>query len=157
MHTQSYHPYGLSCSAGMTNTASGLLISTIANYITPAPTVYNTQTCKETLRVLFSYPESKCIVVIDQDHRPVGLVMNNRFYLQMLSSTRIEDLYQQSITRMMNHSSLVVDIHSSIDTVKEEIAKLTGIKQNDCVIVTENDKLTGVINITEGLLPKQFD
>lgn len=121
----------------------------LTNIVRPAPRVYDTQTCKETLRVLFSYPESKCIVVCDKSDHPVGLVMYNRFYLQMTRKSGIGGIYTERITKSMNRTPLIVDMHCTIDSLQEEINKQHKGHQSDCIIVTENAKLIGIVNVSD--------
>lgn len=130
----------------MTTTIDNIHLSLV---IRDTPRVRSTQTCKETISILHQYPESPCIVVCDKSDQPIGLVMCNRFYLQMTGKLGIDSFYMAPIVKLMNRKPMIVDINSSIDSLRSAVARRTEDVHNDCIIVTQQGKLTGIINVLD--------
>lgn len=115
------------------------------DFVREAPRVYTSQSCRETEKILLQNPESECIVVCDKSERPVGLVMCDRFFLKLHTPFGFEMFYRESVIKLMNRTPLIVDINSSIDELLVAAAKRPDGHRNDCVIVTAQGKISGVL------------
>ena len=125
----------------------------INGIIQSAPTISLSQTCRETIRVMFSYPESPCIVVCDEKEHPVGLIMCDRFYLRICSRVDMDSFYNDSISKMMTHHFLSADINDSFTQITAAVYNRPQGMRNDSVIVTDNGKFVGIIQ-TSNLNPR---
>lgn len=121
--------------------------NSILHLIQSAPTVYSQTSCKNTLRVMFSYPESPCIVVVDKREHPVGLIVCERFYLTICSRSGLDHYYNAPISTLMNHKPLIMDIQQSSRFVAQAISERPPSMHNDSIIITSHDGLyAGVIS-----------
>lgn len=121
--------------------------NSILHLIQDAPTVHTHTSCKNTLRVMFSYPESPSIVVVDKRNHPVGLIVCNRFYLTICSRSGLDHYYHAPISTLMNHKPLIIDIQQSYLSIAQAINKRPPSMRNDSIIITDHDGLyAGVIS-----------
>ncbi|MBA9084469.1 putative transcriptional regulator [Fontibacillus solani] len=119
--------------------------SSIQNYIQHAPKVCNTASCRDTIRVMFSYPESPCIVVCDKRDVPVGLVMSDKFYLTMCSRSGMDHYYNAPITKLMNRTPVTLDIHDSLHQITSSVNQRPIGMRNDSIIITSCGQYVGII------------
>ncbi|MEK5025644.1 hypothetical protein [Paenibacillus sp. FSL M7-1046] len=124
---------------------STILASGLPSVVRSAPAVYASRTCRETLRVMFQHPESKCIVVCNSVNEPVGLLMCERFFLKATGRLGMDHFYRESITKLMNRKPLITDISASPDNVRAEAMNRPEPMRNDCIIITSNGKFAGVV------------
>ncbi len=119
-------------------------LNELAGIIRSAPAVFATRTCRETLRVMFQHPESKCIVVCDATNEPLGLLMSERFFLRATGRNGIDLFYREPVMKLMNTRPLIFDISASPESILAEALKRPEPLKNDCVIITRNGKFAGV-------------
>ncbi|WP_342437407.1 hypothetical protein NSS79_31290 [Paenibacillus sp. FSL L8-0436] len=124
---------------------STILASGLPSVVRSAPAVYASRTCRETLRVMFQHPESKCIVVCNSENEPVGLLMCERFFLKATGRLGMDHFYRESITKLMSRKPLIADISASPDNVRAEAMNRPEPMRNDCIIITGNGKFSGVV------------
>ncbi|MNI44446.1 hypothetical protein D3C73_988220 [compost metagenome] len=121
----------------------------IKNYVQFAPKVRNTTSCRDTTRVMFSYPESPCIVVCDKRDVPVGLIMCDKFYLTICSRSGMDHYYHSPITKLMNRTPDVMDINDSLKQAAAVVAQRPNGMRNDSIIITNNGQYAGVIRTSD--------
>lgn len=121
----------------------------LTSLIRSAPAVPVSLTCRETLRVMFQHPESKCIVVCNSANEPVGLLMCERFFLKATGRMGMDHFYREPVARLMNRKPLTADINTSLESVRAEAAKRPEPLKNDCVIVTRNGTFSGVLYLSD--------
>ncbi|ANY67003.1 hypothetical protein BBD42_11375 [Paenibacillus sp. BIHB 4019] len=118
------------------------------------PQLNTSQTCYEALQLLRSYPEAPCAVVCNSLAEPVGLVMRDRFFLQLSSS--FLGYYQTDITKLMNTRFLSIvapsaDTGLSPDTIssmKNKAIDLHPELRSDCIVITnEQGQFVGIIDV----------
>lgn len=120
-------------------------LNKLAGIIRSAPAVFATRTCRETLRVMFQHPESKCIVVCDATNGPLGLLMSERFFLRATGRNGIDLFYREPVMKLMNTRPLIFDISASPESILAEAQKRPEPLKNDCIIITRNGKFAGVV------------
>lgn len=114
-----------------------------------APTIRSSQTCRETIRVMFSYPDSPCIVVCDKNEQPIGLVMCERFYLRICSRIGRDSFYNDPISKLMSHHFLSADINDSFAKIATAANNRPSGMRIDCVILTNNGRFTGIVQASD--------
>lgn len=117
----------------------------LSGILRSAPAVSSSLTCRETLRVMFQHPESKCIVVCNAGNEPVGLLMSTRFFLKATGRGGTDHFYRESVTRLMNHAPLIADISASHASVYAKAMNRPDAVKNDCIIITQQGKFSGVV------------
>lgn len=121
----------------------------IKEVLQSAPTISLSQTCRETIRMMFSNPESPCIVVCDKKNQPVGLIMCERFYLRICSHAGMDSFYNDSISKLMTRNFLSVDINDSFTQIKAAAYNRPPGMRNDCIVVTDNGKFEGIVQTSD--------
>lgn len=124
-------------------------IITLTDLLRSAPHVTTKQTCEQTLKVMFSYPEAESIVVCDKLHRPVGLIMCGRFFFRVNGRAGMDGFYMQRIVKLMTQKPLIVDVSSSISNVQQQAEERAEYFRNDSIIVIEQERVLGIITATD--------
>jgi signal-transduction protein with cAMP-binding, CBS, and nucleotidyltransferase domain len=121
------------------------LVKELSGIIRSAPAVFASRTCRETLRVMFQHPESKCIVVCDAANEPLGLLMSERFFLKASGRFGMDLFYTEPVMKLMHTKPLIADISAPLESVLAEAMNRPEAVKNDCIIITRNGKLAGVV------------
>ncbi|UQZ33807.1 hypothetical protein C2I18_09875 [Paenibacillus sp. PK3_47] len=124
---------------------STISVSGLSAILRSAPSVSLSHTCRETLRVMFQHPESKCIVVCNPSDEPAGLLMSERFFLKATGRKGTGHFYRESVTKLMNRAPLTADIYAPLASLYEEAMRRPDVMKNDCIIITDKGKFTGVV------------
>lgn len=124
---------------------STALINDLSSFVRSAPAVFATRTCRETLRVMFQHPESKCIVVCNATNEPLGLLMSERFFLKATGRSGMDQFYREPVMKLMNKNALIFDISTPLECILPVAMNRPDAIKNDCVIITRNGKLAGII------------
>ncbi|KHL94028.1 hypothetical protein QW71_20370 [Paenibacillus sp. IHB B 3415] len=114
-----------------------------------APAVLPSLTCREALRVLFQHPESKCIIVRSSSNEPVGLIMCERFFLKATGRMGMDRFYHEPVSQLMNRKPLVADISTPAETLWAEAMQRPEPMRNDCIIVTDQGRIAGILHPAE--------
>lgn len=124
-------------------------IITLTDLLRSAPHVTTKQTCEQTLKVMFSYPEAESIVVCDKLHRPVGLIMCGRFFFRVNGRAGMDGFYMQRIVKLMTQKPLIVDVGASVSDVQQQAEERAEYFRNDSIIVTEQERVLGIITAAD--------
>ena len=121
------------------------LSATLQELVRPVPTLKPSATCREALRLMFQHPEARCMAVCSREGGPVGLLMNERFFLRSAGSTGSAMPYHEPVSSLMNRMPLTVDIEMPLESVKELAAARALPFRSDCIIVTDQGRFCGVV------------
>lgn len=124
---------------------STVLVTELSGIVRSAPSVPSSLSCRETMRVMFQHPESKCIVVCNAGNEPVGLLMCERFFLKATGRMGMDHFYRESVTKLMNCKPLIADSSAPIHSVLAEALNRAERMNNDCIIITSEGKFAGVV------------
>ncbi|WP_052410142.1 methyl-accepting chemotaxis protein [Paenibacillus durus] len=105
--------------------------------------------CLEALAVFRDNLNAPCLVVRDEEDRPAGLLMRDYFHRKLSGRFSAELFYSRPAARFADKDALVVE---SSAPPSELIARALRRKEEqfyDCVIVTENGKLKGVLTVRD--------
>ncbi|MGF7047522.1 hypothetical protein J2T13_002027 [Paenibacillus sp. DS2015] len=111
-----------------------------------SPTVFTSQNCKETLAIVYAYPESECIVVSNHNNMPLGLIHCDKFFLKLTGRFGMDMFYRESVTKLMNRNPLIIDIQCTIETLLDLLALRPYYARNDSIIVTKQGKIAGTVH-----------
>ncbi|MDQ8738262.1 methyl-accepting chemotaxis protein [Paenibacillus sp. LHD-38] len=121
----------------------------LRHFLRQAPTIGAERTCRETIAVFKKHPESECIIVTDEQGTPIGLMMRNRFFLK-LGHRFSADLYDDKpITKLMDALPLLVDYEDEPQQLIDSALSRHDSVLYDCVIVTANNRLAGVLTVSD--------
>lgn len=132
---------------------STVLINDLSGCVRNAPAVFATRTCRETLRVMFQHPESKCIVVCNATNEPLGLLMSDRFFLKATGRSGMDLFYKEPVMKLMNKNALIFELSTPLELVLAAAMNRPDPMKKDCVIITRNGKFAGVVHPSD-LLPR---
>ncbi|WP_169085228.1 methyl-accepting chemotaxis protein [Paenibacillus sp. PL91] len=123
--------------------------ASLHHFLRQAPTITAEQTCRETISVFKKHPECECVVVIGEQGAPIGLMMRNRFFLK-LGHRFSADLYDDKpISKLMDANPLLVDYHFAPQQLIDSALSRHESVLYDCVIVTLNDRLAGILTVSD--------
>lgn len=123
----------------------------LKHFLRQAPTIEADRTCRETIAVFKKHPDSECIIVTDEHGAPIGLMMRNRFFLK-LGHRFSADLYDDKpIAKLMDAEPLLVDHEDEPQQLIDSALSRHDSVLYDCVIVTENNRLAGVLTVSDML------
>lgn len=106
-------------------------------------------TCRSVLKQFQRQPELPCIVVCDDDHKPLGLLMRDRFF-RHLAGRFAADLFDEvSSLRFAQQQPLICEL----DTPPGELLDLAlgreGASFYDGLILTEKGKFYGILTVQD--------
>lgn len=123
----------------------------LKDFLRQAPTITGEQTCRETIAVFKKNPECECVIVTTDQGVPIGLMMRNRFFLK-LGHRFSADLYDDKpIMKLMDANPLFVDYDYAPQQLIDSALSRHDSVLYDCVIVTLNSKLAGILTISDML------
>jgi|GEM_PF-1558138 len=120
----------------------------LAGMIDFTPHIYDRQSYKEAVDVMRSYPESSCIVVCNRKDAPVGLILNERFFLQLTNRSMMESYYTGPVSRLMNRTPIIAELGTPLSVLHAAIDARPAAMRMDPIIVTENGKLAGIVHMS---------
>jgi len=126
-----------------------VLETELSGMIRSAPVISASCNCRETLRVMFQHPESRCIIVCSEENEPLGLLMSDRFFLKATGRSGTDMIYKEPAARLMNRNPLIADIAASPEALRALALARPAPFRNDCIIVTGSDKFIGVIHTSD--------
>ncbi|OBZ13269.1 methyl-accepting chemotaxis protein [Bacillus sp. FJAT-26390] len=123
----------------------------LQHFLRQAPTITAEQTCRETISVFKMHPECECVIVVGEQGAPIGLMMRNRFFLK-LGHRFSADLYDDKpISKLMDASPLLVDYDFAPQQLIDSALSRHESVLYDCVIVTSNGRLAGILTVSDML------
>ncbi|MEK4251977.1 methyl-accepting chemotaxis protein [Paenibacillus sp. FSL W7-1287] len=117
--------------------------------VTSVPFISPSMNCERVLELFREQPEHECIVIVDEEQQPIGLVMRNALFIK-LSLPLVRELYsQRPIIKLTDTNPLIVDVHTELyDIVKQALGR-TGTHLYDCVIVCDGKRVQGVLTMSD--------
>ncbi|MGN7411953.1 methyl-accepting chemotaxis protein [Paenibacillus sp. SAF-068] len=106
-------------------------------------------TCGEAASMMNQDQEHPCIVLCDEQMRPTGLLMRETLY-RMLNGRFAADLfYRKPVIQVVNTSPVIADIHMEATTIIDIALGRNEQHFYDCLLVTEQDRLLGVLTMRD--------
>ncbi|WP_127536520.1 methyl-accepting chemotaxis protein [Paenibacillus illinoisensis] len=121
----------------------------IREYCRQVPMVGVHTTCGEAASILSQEQKYPCVVLGDDQNRPLGLLMRDTLY-RILNGRFAADLfYRKSISHVANSSPVVVDVLADAPEVIDVALSRSEEHFYDCIIVTEENRLLGVLTMRD--------
>ncbi|QAY66581.1 hypothetical protein [Paenibacillus protaetiae] len=83
----------------------------LEQFIRKVPFTTPNQLCGDVQKMFSQHEDSECIVVCSDGMQPKGLLMRNRFYMNISKRYGVELFYEKPASTLMDASPLIVDIH----------------------------------------------
>ncbi|PWW41088.1 MULTISPECIES: methyl-accepting chemotaxis protein [Paenibacillus] len=121
----------------------------LRDYCRQIPVVDVHTTCGEAASLLNQDQDYPCIVLCDDHMRPLGLLMRETLY-RMLNGRFAADLfYRKPVVHAADSSPVIVDVHAEATAIIDIALARSEQYFYDCLIVTEEDRLLGVLTMRD--------
>jgi diguanylate cyclase (GGDEF)-like protein len=90
-------------------------------------------------------------VVVVQDQKPLGLIMNYNLDRHLSTMYGISLYYNRDVTKLMDPDPLIADADQSVEDVAKKAMNRESGKIYDDIIVAENGRLTGIVSVQKML------
>ncbi|MCQ6559846.1 methyl-accepting chemotaxis protein [Paenibacillus mendelii] len=123
--------------------------STFHDFMRPAYNVHPSSKCREVIDKFNALTDCECVVVSDDNERPIGLVMKSRLSLLQTHRYGKELYYDRSIVKLMDSEALMVE-QSIME--QELIERALGRDEKtlyDCVILMEQGRTAGILTMAD--------
>jgi EAL domain-containing protein (putative c-di-GMP-specific phosphodiesterase class I)/CBS domain-containing protein len=107
-----------------------------------------------------NYKKIECIVIVEKNKKPVGLIMRSQFYNALGSQFGMPLYFEKSISNLMNFSPLIVEADDLVEDAAKRAMDRETSSLYDTVIVTDNEKYVGIVSfqaLLESLLKSKHD
>ncbi|SEM61533.1 methyl-accepting chemotaxis protein [Paenibacillus sp. OV219] len=118
-------------------------------FIRSVPIVGIHHTCEEVIEQFAVTPDNECVVVCDEAHKPLGLVMKNRLTIIQTHRFGREIYYGKSIAKLMDERPLTVNQQILPQQLLDLALGRDDKTVYDCVIVAEDDRFVGILTMSD--------
>ncbi|PQP82388.1 hypothetical protein C0Q44_13135 [Paenibacillus sp. PCH8] len=119
------------------------------DYYRQVPVARIHTTCGEAATMLNQNQDFPCIVLCDEQMKPIGLLMRETLY-RMLNGRFAADLfYRKPVMQAANRAPVIVDIHREATAIIDIALGRNEHHFYDCLLVTEKDRLLGVLTMRD--------
>ncbi|PAK54204.1 methyl-accepting chemotaxis protein [Paenibacillus sp. 7541] len=117
-------------------------------YCRSVPVISETETCQEVLRV-FARDKAIPCVVYETNGEPAGLIMRDAFYQRMMGRFAADLFYSRPACTFADLSPAMAELNDPVDKLLKLSLERPDAKFYDCVIVTEERRLVGVLTVRD--------
>ncbi|MFE8703527.1 GGDEF domain-containing protein [Cytobacillus sp. FJAT-54145] len=128
------------------------MISYIGDIAESVPWVSPYQKSSELYDIFEKEPLLEGIVVIANDHKPLGLVMKTKFYHKLSSKYGFDIYMGRSVDLLMTKNPLIVDYYLPITEVSKIAMEREQDELYDYIIIEKNRQYFGAVNIKNLLI-----
>jgi methyl-accepting chemotaxis protein len=119
------------------------------HYIRRVPVIRKSESCLDVLNVFAKDYRIPCVIYCDEADTPAGLIMRDVFYQQMMGRFAVDLYYSKPAFQFADHQPMRVDISEKVGTLLEWSLQRPDSKFYDCVLITEADRLLGVLTVRD--------
>jgi diguanylate cyclase (GGDEF)-like protein len=121
----------------------GINIGEIAE---PVPTV-QPATAVNTVEEIFTTRQVNGLVVVDDEDRPVGLLMKDKLYYQLGTNYGMSLYYRRPVERVMDKKPLIVNAELPLEAVSQIAMGREEYNLYDFIIVVRDGKFLGIVSV----------
>lgn len=121
----------------------------LRHYLLTVPGIPKTEHCGDTLQRFRNDQQMPCVAVCDEFNTPLALVMREQFYRRMASRFASELYYARPTSRFSQPEPLIMQISDDPAVVVDAALARQGEAFYECVLLTDQGKLVGVITIRD--------
>lgn len=121
----------------------GINIGEIAE---PVPTV-QPATAVNTVEEIFTTRHVNGLVVVDDEDRPVGLLMKDKLYYQLGTNYGMSLYYRRPVERVMDKKPLIVNAELPLEAVSQIAMGREEYNLYDFIIVVRDGKFLGIVSV----------
>ncbi|MWV44007.1 chemotaxis protein [Paenibacillus sp. HJL G12] len=113
------------------------------------PALNSSVTCREALGMLKEHPHFPCLVICGENHRPEGLLMKDAFFRRLTGRFAADLYFDRSVKKFAEEDILIVEMEEDPALMIRRALERPENRFYDCVIVTEKDRLAGVLTVQD--------
>jgi methyl-accepting chemotaxis protein len=121
----------------------------IAEWVRSSPLVAPDQPCTDVSELFRRRTELECVVVIDAEHRPLGLMMKHRFFQQLGSRFGTALFSDKPISALMDARPLLTEWDIPPQELIDRALSRSDETLYDTVVVTRSGRTLGVLTISD--------
>lgn len=118
-------------------------------YCRNVPVINEVHTCLEVLRMFTKDITIPCVVYQKDNGEPAGLIMRDAFYQRMMGRFAADLFYTHPACSFADLSPARVDLKEPVDKLLKLSLQRPDAHFYDCVIVTNENRLTGVLTVRD--------
>lgn len=113
------------------------------------PVIGTEVTCRELLSLLKEEQHIPCVIVVNPDGKPLGIIMRDAYNRHFTGRFAAALFYDKSAAHFADPNTLVVDLGRPSASILEMAMLREEERFYDCLIVTDGEKLLGVLTIRD--------
>lgn len=121
----------------------------LKDWVRDCPAVEAGLPCLELVRLFRQRSELECVVVCDHSRRPQGLIMKHRFFRQLGTLYGMSLYQKRPVLALTDTGALQVGVDASPRELVDRVMSRDEETRYDAVIVTEGERLAGILTISD--------
>ena len=105
--------------------------------------------CRQVMGQFQRQPDLPCIVVCDDDHIPLGLLMRDRFFRHMAGRFAADLFYEVAIFQFVEQQPLICEVDTTAGELLDLALGREGASFYDGLILTDQGKYYGILTIQD--------
>ncbi|WP_339821056.1 methyl-accepting chemotaxis protein [Paenibacillus sp. FSL R7-0216] len=121
----------------------------VHSYSHRVPVIGSEVSCRDVLGQFQRQPELPCIVVCDDDHKPIGLLMRDRFFRHLAGRFAADLFYEVSALRFAQREPLICELNTPAGELLDQALGREGASFYDGLILTDQGKYYGILTVQD--------
>lgn len=118
-------------------------------YCRKVPVIGAEVTCRHVLGQFQKQPELPCIVICDDDHKPMGLLMRDRFFRHLAGRFAADLFYEESAFRFAQRQPLISELDTPPGELLDQALGREGASFYDGLILTDLGQYYGILTVQD--------
>lgn len=118
-------------------------------YSRKVPVIGAEVTCRHVLGQFQKQPELPCIVICDDDHKPMGLLMRDRFFRHLAGRFAADLFYEESAFRFAQRQPLICELDTPPGELLDQALGREGASFYDGLILTDLGQYYGILTVQD--------
>ncbi len=123
----------------------------IKDWIKSCPVVQWQLPCQELVHLFRERSDAECVVVCEENNKPIGLIMKDVFFRKLGSLYGMSLFSDKPSSFFMDNHALQADVDIQPQELIDRALSRGDDTLYDAVIITENRKITGVLTVSDML------
>lgn len=118
-------------------------------YCRRVPVIGPRELCREVLQMFQKQAEIPCIVISDEHHSPVGLIMRDTFYRHLAGRFAADLFYERPALEFSERSPLRCELSVPAHELLDAALGRKGHHFYDCLVITERGRFFGIMTVQD--------
>lgn len=121
----------------------------VKDWMKDCPVISPTQQSDELVTLFRRKKQIECVVVCDDLHRPIGLIMKDRFFRLLGSLYGMSLFGQRPISALMDRLPLIAELSIDPQELIDRALSRTEETFYDAVLITDNGRFVGILTMND--------